>query len=100
MMGDLGTKSEKFAEYIVEHRINELGEHTVYRFANGYGASVEGGIFTHGLELAIIEFNDDENMEITYKTPITDDFIGDVIGFLTLDELDEILGKIKELEHG
>ena len=86
MMVNLGTRSEKFAEYVVEHGPRELDEHTVYKFANGYGASVIHGIFTYGTELAVIKFNDDECWKITFKTSITDD----VIGFLNSDSLDEI----------
>ena len=71
------------------------------RFNNNYGASViynrnsygfEEGLF----ELAVVKFtelHDRITWNITYETPIT----ADVIGFLTEDEVLDILKEIKEL---
>ncbi len=70
----------------------------VFGFDNGFGASVVrhsqsyGG--PHGLfELAILEFDDDGGWDLTYETQITDD----VIGFLSEDDVEEILEKIETL---
>jgi hypothetical protein len=66
----------------------------IYRFPNGYGASVVSGPHTYGgkdglFEVAVL----DNNGEITYNTPVT----GDVVGFLDFDGVADILNKIKSL---
>ena len=68
-------------------------------YPNGYGASVishphsYGG--TRGLwELAVIKGHKD-NWDITYDTPITDD----VIGFLTDEEVMDVLKDIEDLPN-
>jgi hypothetical protein len=94
---------------VLEHKHpTGSGVQKVYRFDNGYGASVVrfmvgpfGGSYgaEQGLwELAVLKFDgeDNENFEICYDTPITND----VIGRITEDEAQEILKEIKELPHG
>lgn len=70
---------------------------TVHRFDNGYGASVlclpgsygyQQGLF----ELAVLSFYEDD-YEINYNTPITDD----VLGWLTQEDVDRYLEKIEGL---
>jgi hypothetical protein len=84
-----------------------LGTQKLYRFDNGYGASVVRGrmadmgdffaTYTDAdtWELAVIKFNsnDVEDFNLTYDTPITDD----VIGHLSDQEVEEILHQIREL---
>jgi hypothetical protein len=87
------------------------GVQRIYRFSNGYGASIVRfkiptslgvmgfyGSYTNNeneWELAVIKFKGKEsnNFELCYDTPITND----VIGYLTEDEVEEILKKIKNL---
>lgn len=81
---------------ISEQELNN-GVQIIHKFDNGYGASVVRHDFSYGnkkglWELAVIEFNQ-ENWEITYETPITDD----VLGYLTDDEVLEILKRIEAL---
>ncbi len=71
-----------------------MGEQCLVQFTNGYGASVVKGPHTYGgsdglYELAVFG----RNGEITYDTPITND----VLGYLSEEEVSEILNKIKEL---
>lgn len=80
------------------------GIQKIYKFENGYGASVVRftvmGMtcsYTNGneWELAIIKWNEDEkDFDLCYDTGITDD----VLGHLTDDEIEDILIKIKKLK--
>lgn len=67
----------------------------LFRFANGYGASVIRNPGSYGTELAVLRFTGPgkTEWEITYDTPITDD----VIGWLSAEECREILVRIAEL---
>lgn len=72
-------------------------EQKLYRFPNGYGASVVRGLGTYGSikglwELAVIQF-EEEDWSLTYRTPITDD----VIGSLTPEDVEGILDRIAAL---
>ena len=96
-----------------QHRAGP-GVQRLYRFKNGYGASVVkfkvpsilgSGMFAgsyganQGLwELAVIKFYGDgaDDFRLTYNTPITDD----VIGYLSGEEVDEILLRISRLRGG
>ena len=64
------------------------------KFPNGYGASIIMNQFSYGArkglwELAVL---DDEG-DLCFDTPITDD----VLGYLTEDDVNEILDRIEEL---
>lgn len=80
------------------------GQQWLFRFENGYGASVIKNYGSYGFEddlfeLAVIYFTGDDNNNfiLSYNTSITDD----VIGFLSNDNVLEYLEKIKGLdEHG
>ena len=69
------------------------GIRCLYRFKNGYGASVARGPFTYGgrdglWELAILR-----GANIDYTTPIT----RDVIGYLNEEEVQDVLRQINNL---
>lgn len=74
---------------------NDMGtRQALVRFPNGYAASIVIGDHTYGgrdglYELAVL----DKNGQITYDTPITND----VVGYLSPDEVNELLVKIKNL---
>lgn len=81
----------EIAAWKVNDRPHAGGEQHLYRFGNGYGASVVRGPYSYGgdnglFELAVITFDGDE-WELTYETPIT----GDVLGHLTVAEVAELL---------
>lgn len=73
------------------------GVQWVYRFANGYGGSVINHSGSYGVELAVVEWDDwlteDDDYTICYTTPVT----GDVLGWLTFDELVSKLGEVQAL---
>lgn len=75
------------------------GIHYVFKFGNQYGASVIKHYVSYGheqdlWELAVIKFNYENAWHLNYDTEITDD----VIGYLTDEEVRELLKKISELK--
>lgn len=90
---------DEYILYTGGHPAGLGGTQTVYKFDNGYGASViTGGLFytddKHPYELAVLKFDEtDDDYEIDYTTPIT----SDVIGHLNGDKLYDVLTQIKAL---
>ena len=86
---------------IVEKEVHG-GSQKIYKFANGYGASVVCHSFSYGgdkgqKEIAVLKFiGDSDKFDLCYETPITDD----VIGYLDEDEVQPILNKIAALKVG
>lgn len=83
---------------------NGTGIQKIYKFPNGYGASVvrfslgfgRYGSYTDNeseWELAVIKFDGNDYI-LTYDTPITDD----VIGHLSTVKVEEKLKKISQLK--
>lgn len=77
------------------------GIQKIYRFANGYGASVIQSEFSYGgtegkWELAVVTFENEKpnSFHITYQTPIT----SDVLGYLSQYDVDRYLEEINDLE--
>lgn len=76
-----------------------VSDQRVYRFDNGYGASVISGEHAysdidHPYELAVIKF-DGDGFDLVYDTPIT----SDVIGYLDANGVNEVLKQIKALKE-
>lgn len=73
------------------------GTQEIYRFENGYGASVlRGCAFAYGgLELAVVKFHGEEPIDfsLSYDTPITNK----LIGYLSEQALAKILDDIEAL---
>ena len=68
---------------------------TIYKFPNGYGASVIKFKYIYfGIEIAVLKFDENGNWDINYATPITND----VIGGLDEEGRDEVLQQIFDLE--
>lgn len=79
------------------NRMINGGVQKLYKFHNGYGASVVRHSFSYGedeglWELAVIRYNGD-HFDIDYSTPIA----GDVLGYLSEEDVDTILDKIAAL---
>lgn len=89
------TYSDKFKDYIVEQ--NDLGyPQTIYKFPNGYGASVIKFNYVYfGIEIAVLRFDKNGKWDIDYSTPITND----VIGGLDEESRDSVLQQIFELKE-
>ena len=82
----------------IEFKPHPLGNgiHGVITFDNGYGASVIRHNYSYGgdaglYELAVL----DKDGELTYDTPIT----SDVMGYLTPEDVTEILIQIQDLKN-
>ena len=82
---------------IIDANYTALGMQKIYKFPNGYGASVVRTKYSYGgkkglWELAVIKF-DDCSWNLCYDTPITDD----VIENLRWDEVEKYLEEINKL---
>lgn len=88
---------EKFKEYLKIDEEHLGGPHKVYKFPNNYGASVIKNPYSYGGEQNLWEvgvvFFDEDNYELTYSTPITND----VLGYLSDEEVENTLEQIKNL---
>jgi len=69
------------------------GEQKIYKFPNGFGASVIRGEHTYGGSVELWELAVLEGEDLCYTTPITDD----VLGYLEWSEVEKLLDKIKNL---
>ena len=80
-------------EYLVETNNHMEGIQKVYRFPNGYGASVIKHKGSYGYSKGLWELAVLYEGELCYDTEITND----VIGNLNDPEVDNILGQISRL---
>ena len=88
------TYSDRFKDYIEVQRY--IGHpQTIYKFPNGYGASIiKLNYIYFGIEIAVLRFDEDGNWDIDYSTPITND----VKGVLNEETRDDVLQQIFDLE--
>ena len=98
---NLELKCDGFYENVVETKSHDLeGIQYLFRFDNDYGASVVKHLYSYGSdkdlwELAVIQWDDSDDIKwrLTYTTPVSDD----VEGYLTDEEVTDLLKRIKEL---
>ena len=90
----------EFKKNVIKREACHGGIQHVFRFPNGYGASVVKHRYSYGSnanlwEMAVLKFNGDaeEDWEIEYGTDIT----SDVLGYLSDRNVLEYLGKIRDL---
>ena len=83
-------------EFLVESNDNVNGGiQKVYKFPNGYGASVIKGPYTYGGKKGLWEVAVLKGEELCYDTDIT----SDVIGHLNDPEMDAVLRQIERLPN-
>ena len=88
------TYSDKFKDYI-ETKFDIVYPQTIYKFPNGYGASVIKFNYVYfGIEIAVLRFDKNGKWDIDYSTPITND----VIGGLNEESRDSVLQQVFDLE--
>lgn len=80
-------------EYLVETNNHMEGIQKVYKFPNGYGASVIRHKGSYGYSKGLWELAVLEGGELCYDTEITND----VIGHLNDPEVDRLLRRIQQL---
>ncbi len=88
---------DEYKQYLIRKGKQYDGIQYVFKFPNDYGASVIKTRYSYGSEqdlweMALIFFNEDGSFDLTYER----DFDDDVKGYLTDDEVVELLEKIKQ----
>ena len=96
----LNLNYEGFETNLVSQSSSLGGIQYMFRFKNHYGASVVKHDYSYGhendlWEIAVIKYSRDDEWHITYNTDITND----VIGYLSDEEVREILKRISELNN-
>lgn len=95
-------KYDGFEKYLFEATkgkvLHQESYKYIFKFDNNYGASVVKNPISYGhaldlFELAVIKFTDEFTWDLCYTTEITDD----VIGYLTNDDVLDLLERIKNL---
>lgn len=90
-------------DYVVIDRAVNGGVQMVYKFENGYGASVVRFPFSYGgylglWEMALLKFKNSEDGELLWEIVYREDFAGgDVAGHLSDKDVTELLMWIKSL---
>jgi hypothetical protein len=83
----------------LEFETDELGEQAFHIFDNHYGVSVVRGPYTYGgrkglYELAVVYMApEDKESKIVYDTPVTND----VMGYLTPDNITDVMAQVEAL---
>lgn len=103
LKGYLHSEKDRSTKYTLElerrFKRDSFDWQWLFRFDNGLGASVVKFYSSFGFdadlfELAVITWYDDEHYGLNYDTEITED----VLGYLSNDDVMELLYKIKKLK--
>lgn len=87
---------EGYEKYLIKEGGNFFGGLAYeFKFENNYGASIIKHNFSYGNEDDLFELAVLYDSKITYSTEIT----GDVLGYLTNDDVMYYLSEIKDLEE-
>lgn len=84
---------EKFREHLSETNYVNNGVQHVYKFDNGYGASVVKHDFSYGGKNGLWEIAVLNEGDLCYTSGITED----VIGHLSWNNVEKYLGEIQQL---
>ena len=90
---------EGFKDYLLKRTfIATFGVQYIFKFDNGFGASVIKNVGSYGhendlWEVGVVIFGYGDAWHLTYKTPITND----VVGNCTDEEVRDILSQIQKL---
>jgi hypothetical protein len=89
---------EDFSKYVFLERDLNGGTQIVYKFPNGFGASVITGPYTYGgskglFEMALLKFEGDK-WDLVYHKDFAD---GDVAGYLSVAETNNLLNWIANI---
>lgn len=92
-------RGDKMEDCIVIEDQFQGGIQKVYKFENGYGASIVKHRFSYDLwEMALLVFEDSEDGELLWKVIYREDFAnGDVAGYLNDKDVLKLLEWIKAL---
>lgn len=79
---------------------NSTGKQYIFKFKNGYGASVVKSLYTYGgksglYELAVVSFEGEWGQR--YRTNYSTKVANDVVGWLDIHAVNKLLDKISEL---
>ena len=85
-------------KFLVANKSHANGSQRLFRFPNGFGASVVKHSFSYGgdrglYELAVLSWFSEESFSLEYQTPIT----YDVLGYMSVEEVESCLEDIMRL---
>lgn len=97
---NLDLNIQGFEQNLIEKKPIWDGRQYLFRFDNGYGASVvkhhgSYGSYDDLWELAVLHFDGNGKWHLVYDTPITDD----VEGFLDDEDVRNLLNQIRDLQE-
>ena len=89
------TNKTEFGEILFNEHPNGFGVQAIIKYDNGYGASVVKHEYSYGgreglYEIAVL----DKDGELHYDNPVAK---GDVLGYLTKEDVSKILEQISKL---
>ena len=78
------------------HHSMDTAKQATIQFSNGYGVSVIKGPYSYGGTNGLYELAVLKNGKIHYDNSVAK---GDVVGWLTPDDVTELMGKIQSFSH-